>query len=765
MMDLADHVTKPAGDSRPIRYEELLKHEQDLIRSANGLLRGIQSQNKEDAEEDAKRTRSSSPKDPWAIVDHNRRHRVIMISGPRGSGKTSLMLTLLAGWLAAWNKDWNAIADPQNRKNAEDLFEDMASVVRPLQPLDFDPLPPDLPLYGWIVQAFHPLVMRLLNDRQPGARVRSYREMGDSEKERVSPWSDNPKSLREQWQDLYRTAIVGWGTGKLREAFQNDLYDLVIDQEQQHFDWQQLRNNWKKFLDSLFEDLDRRSPDVFPENGLLVLPIDDGDLQIGRDRELILAIRLLHHPRLVYLLTGDIDNLEYVLYLDVLRSMLQSGLSRDEELVDTSKESARILSNALIKKVLPSSHVLGMTKLTFSQILEWDEKASMNLLDKILIKQDVTLRQFFEQRSKAPDFDFDCLLFRDLQHFQDQYMKMTRPSTEPLGGFLEMLRNELDPEEFTVGKREKQQIVLHTFPGLIVPVARVYHSEILSSHIEVCVGVNLEFNQEPLTHYMEDPSKLERPKQASPLTLLALDLAAEAPHIYVRQHTPRIQPPQCLAWSIWRSESYETWFPWPSIGASSPTELARRAEDWGKAVRQLDTYKGDEWVDRIALAWIYLHLQWLEKSEDGLPAVPELDTDMDKAWSRLKSTLRSVDSKTRSSPWFETGLPLLAAPEYGLSEQAQAQLFDALQALGRSNRRRSSSPAIPQEWQSSRLNALRDAQRFKRGQIPKDWYEVHTRDQDRDVTVEERVQVLLAEITAAFPKSPWAHRGTATTTP
>ena len=93
-MDAEDRLTKPAGDSRPIRFEELLDHEEDLIRRANSLLRGIQ--------DDAKGSRSASPDDPWATVDHNRRHRVIMISGPRGSGKTSLMLTLLAGWRAAW---------------------------------------------------------------------------------------------------------------------------------------------------------------------------------------------------------------------------------------------------------------------------------------------------------------------------------------------------------------------------------------------------------------------------------------------------------------------------------------------------------------------------------------------------------------------------------------------------------------------------------------------------------------------------------------
>src|SRR5262249_23439190 len=155
---------------------------------------------------------------------------------------------------------------------------------------------------------------------------------------------------------------------------------------------------------------DRRSS-VFPEDGLLVLPIDDADLQVERDRELILAIRLLYHPRLVYLLTGDIENLEYVLNLEVLSRMTKLDSFTDEELTDKSKEKARILFNSLRKKVLPSSHVLKMNRLTFSQILEWNEKTSTKLLGKMQIKNGFTLRQFLERRSKAPDFDFDCLLF------------------------------------------------------------------------------------------------------------------------------------------------------------------------------------------------------------------------------------------------------------------------------------------------------------------------------------------------------------------
>ena len=225
-----------------------------------------------------------------------------------------------------------------------------------------------------------------------------------------------------------------------------------------------------------------------------------------------------------------------------------------------------------------------MDKLTRDHILEWNSKTSTKFLDKIEITHGLTLWKFFEQGPKGPDFDFSYLVFRDLQQLEDQYSKSKNSPEKLLTDFLEMLIDEEDPDEFTVGRRDEQQIVLHTYPGLIVPVARVYHTARPSQHVEIRVGDKLEFYQERITKELSGDKRLV---QASPLTIFALDLAAEAPRkVYVHQHTPRIRPPQCLVWSIWHSESYETWFPWPSIGAKSPTELAKRAEEWGMAIQK-----------------------------------------------------------------------------------------------------------------------------------------------------------------------------------
>ena len=749
----SDTPIEPSGDSRPVRFDSLLDREKDLIDRTNRLLRGIY--------EDAKRFQNSSnsSSDPWALIDNDRRHRVLMLSGPRGSGKTSLLLTLLAGWRAAWTKNWNTLASPENQKEVEELFNHMDD-VRPLKPLDFDPLPPDLPLYGWIIQAFRPLVDWLTNNGQAirgieSDHLRSASEQGG----RSLPWSENSQSLREQLQKLYQMAIVGWGSGKLREAFQKDLFDLILDQEDQHLNWQRLQSSWQNFLNGLFKELDGRR-DIFPQKGLLVLPIDDADLQIERDRELILAIRLLHHPRLVYLLTGDITNLRENLKLEFLGRMVSLSNTKglDSKVSDINEERSRSLAFALTEKVLPTSHVLGLNRLTLHEALEWSCKKKNQPLDKILLDTaapETSLQKFIEERPK--NLDFDCVLFRRLQQFYDNYGGDSEfPRTDCLADFLEMLENVEDEDEFTVGNIGGDQIVLHTYPGPIVPAARLYQSYRHERNIEVRVGINLEFNQERITTDLSEQSGRNRLVQASPRTLLALDLAADSPRMEVHQHTSRIRSPQCLAWSIWHGDSLETWLPWPSIRASSPTELVKRAEAWTKAVRAINNNGTVEWVDRIAFAWIRLHLVWLGCEEEQFSVAHETSSNITDAWTLLSQILRSMPCKVRTSQWFRTEMPLLAAPEYGLSQQIQKQLLKILPEIGDASRK------FPDDWSAFRQESFRAAKSFEHGQAPADWFTVRLNYRDKDIsepervkTLDERVRALETEICNTFQDSPW----------
>jgi hypothetical protein len=150
----------------------------------------------------------------------------------------------------------------------------------------------------------------------------------------------------------------------------------------------------------------------------------------------------------------------------------------------------------------------------------------------------------------------------------------------------------------------------------------------------------------------------------------------------------------------------------------------------------------------MAIIWIRLHLKWLKAPEGQLPPASELNTDMDKAWSQLVDALRAAHSKAHSSQWFQTELPLLTAPEYGLSAERRDQLLKALLAPD-------APSALPSEWSKSREKVLREAKRFPRGQAPEDLFEVFTDYQDHSVTAEDRGNILRREIVTVFPDSPW----------
>ena len=90
-------------------------------------------------------------------------------------------------------------------------------------------------------------------------------------------------------------------------------------------DWQRLQKQWHNFIDKLLQNLensDHCDSLAISPNCLIVLPIDDLDLQVTRTRELLLALRVLRHNRLVYLLTGYAENTDQALTTSFYRDFI-----------------------------------------------------------------------------------------------------------------------------------------------------------------------------------------------------------------------------------------------------------------------------------------------------------------------------------------------------------------------------------------------------------------------------------------------------------
>ena len=257
-----------AYDTRVLPTSALTSEEIDILRDINSLLRQAKKN----------LTNPCDPgNSPWVRPEADRRNNIIMLDGARGAGKTSLLLTLLDGW-----------AQPDKFKSVQrnNDFAGMHEVVRALTPIDFDPLPPALPIYNWIIQAFDPLVRKVSSESHT-------QFMEPLEYDKVE------ESLSARYRKLHHAAAVGWTTGLLKQALEKDTHEFLLWQEEQQLNWQKLRDEWQQFLDELLRELEHSSSlghdDRLPPNGIIVLPIDDLDLQVERTRELLLTLRVLRH--------------------------------------------------------------------------------------------------------------------------------------------------------------------------------------------------------------------------------------------------------------------------------------------------------------------------------------------------------------------------------------------------------------------------------------------------------------------------------------
>jgi len=96
-----------------------------------------------------------------------RYRRVLLLDGGRGTGKTSLLLTLVRKWRVDAGVDRaTGLTKASTRTgsgvshNPPTAYGQAPTYVRVIRILDFDPLPPGMPLLAGIIQALRPLADR-----------------------------------------------------------------------------------------------------------------------------------------------------------------------------------------------------------------------------------------------------------------------------------------------------------------------------------------------------------------------------------------------------------------------------------------------------------------------------------------------------------------------------------------------------------------------------------------------------------------------------
>ena len=349
------------SEARPIPWEHLSEFEKQELRGADAWINEVI--------EDAAR-----PKPTANEIDQHKSGRVLFIDGPRGAGKTSLLLTLLE----RWGRPLSAKLGSHTSRNAKDDEADEAkqgfSNRRILLPiLDFDPLPRDMPLHGWLLEPWRKEARRL----EQGAAA-----------------CVDGKDLVELWTEVFERAVLGWSTATVEGK---GVIERALAYQEQASGWIDTRDHWYnlvntavcRFCQCSVKGCKAAHPFVF------VLAIDDVDLQIEQVPHLLHAIRLLHHPNVVYVLTGNMEHLRFVLELDYIGQhggrlgdveplgFRRHAIVRDSERIRTF---SRKLRDALLEKALPPHSRLELPLLSLGAVLKMHvggEEKTLKVADRL----------------------------------------------------------------------------------------------------------------------------------------------------------------------------------------------------------------------------------------------------------------------------------------------------------------------------------------------------------------------------------------------
>lgn len=284
--------------------------------------------------------------------EHDTVNRLILLAGPRGAGKSSVVSTLRS-WMDPHSVRRDARAQHEAARAGDRLDEAPAlkdlkrqanaliEEVDWLIPLQLDPLPPNTNLVAAVFSRISKEASRRAEDferqRQHGlleqvGRIRqAVHDIDNLKNHAVSAWESN----------LEQRAL-----NMDPESFANHVNDVEIHKLE-------LKDKLDRALSLVMsgtDDTARKYPGVF------VLTIDDIDMRPGRAAEVLRLAYSLNVHRLVVLLVGSSEAIEEAVAFDYERELCKLANDPDPSvLLQIKRDSVRLAASS-IRKMLPLLH-------------------------------------------------------------------------------------------------------------------------------------------------------------------------------------------------------------------------------------------------------------------------------------------------------------------------------------------------------------------------------------------------------------------------
>lgn len=621
ILDAPPEALPVTADTRPLEDRLLLDFQRDVLKHIEGWLASLRGRVQKKA----------LAKSEWPLpeIEADRTHQAVLIDGERGTGKTALLLTLVQ----KWNQQ------VQSGQPADYL---------PIALLDYDPMPPDLGVYPWLVSAFQ----RWAEALDEPSEIKDWRGGKDS------------PTLRQSWNEVYRKALLGWSNRA--EVMTESREQRVADRKEADGAWQGLRRAWTTFLDEVVTAAERRQ--VLARGGLLILGVDDLDLNDHYAGQLLVGLRLLQHPRLAVVLTGDRDHLERVLIRELwLEGSAQGRVSKD--MVQDVSNDARQLARALIKKTLPQ--IRGVRRLRLLEVLRMAAARWRDVPVRDLAEPDLVA---WLQEARAPQgglgFDWG----------QSLATWLSDPERVP-GGPVFTIRSvvhALGLEPGASGQLLRPEQQLRRLMRAATSPDGVPLLEDENRHIEQLAVRRDRRGHLYLAVTLNGESELRENE------LIEFGIRAGILRVGVERWEKRLNSPVVFS-EIETERPQRAQLGWPMLEKRLQlAEALAEDERTGSRLRSADAQ------ERLR-AWIEVHLH---------PAWDTIYWSAPPATKSLAVLLDEAAADARLMPWVRDDLPVLTAPEYGLGK-------DAVRALLAVSLRLCGEASIEWSEQIKQLNAWR----------------------------------------------------------
>jgi hypothetical protein len=297
------------------------------------------------------------PNSFWPRIDRVRHNHTVILDGGRGSGKTTVFLSLLDSWARYWReapRDGLLQSDPGRPPPTREPYPARVAsgkgVLVPLEIVDLQPLPPSMNLLLHLAGRLQRVVKAIEGmpaERWPAA----FHPRGP----------DAEPASSTCWREFIQVVAGGWDGNVRERRAQLDPEAYAIELEQSARRGIEMQGSFQRFLDALTKDFCRYARfwlgDALP---LFIVPIDDADMNPHRSMELIDLLQSLAHPRMAFLLTGHSDMFLSALrahYLAMLRRPLARLRISDEELHALGlRASPTQLAEDVYARAIPPAH-------------------------------------------------------------------------------------------------------------------------------------------------------------------------------------------------------------------------------------------------------------------------------------------------------------------------------------------------------------------------------------------------------------------------